>query len=88
MNARDLFSDTEPTLYDVIDLMLKGFTRFDHIDGQFEGVRQELRDIKHRLFKLELQSEGVSDTVQNHEERLIGLGRWKKGVGRRGLAGA
>lgn len=72
--------------------MMSGFARidlkFDHVDGQFEGVRQELRDIKHRLFKLELQTEDTSDTIQNHEEWLIGLERWKKSVGKKGLAGA
>lgn len=92
MNARELFPDTKPTLYDVIDAMTAGFLRtdqrFDRVDAEFVEMKQEMGGIKQRLFKIELKLEDKSDTVQNHEERLVSLEGWKKAMGRKGMAGA
>lgn len=81
--------DTEPTLFDVIHAVQGGFLRLESkMDAQFEEVKQEFREVKHRLFKLELQNEDESDTLQNHEERPMSLESWKKTAGKQGLAGA
>ncbi len=109
MSARELFPDTEPTLYDVIEVMQRNFTRvdsrfesletrfdtleqrfdsleerfdtlelrFDDLEAQFDTLASEFHLSERRSSKGEIQFEDLSDSVLNHEERLVRIEKWR-----------
>lgn len=92
MDTRQEGLKAEPTLHDVIEMLQHGFERVERKleahDARFDALEERLQGVERRLFKVEVRLEDVADAVHGHEKRLITLERWKKNIGKAGLAGA
>jgi hypothetical protein len=53
--------------------------RFDRMDMEFAELKQDNKNIHRSLAKIDLLHEDESDHILNHEERITGLEKWKKG---------
>ncbi len=51
-------------------------------------TKNDVRNLYRLQNKLDIQDEDRADTVMNHEERIVRLEVWKKGFGKKGMAGA